>query len=175
MNVKIATLVAESEYDRLTLAEARSSGMKDASTGVRASDPVSSSDVAKRSLSTRPDRVYAAWVVAAAGLVACLLLAGCSLLPLPAPTPAVTCEEPPVVDAVRLECDDAVREALAVLGPAHPPIRSIEFVYGPCPCPENMVCDCALHAVGTVTFRFEGAAAPVTVAVAIGRAPLIVR
>jgi hypothetical protein len=59
---------------------------------------------------------------------------------------------------------------LALLDPAHPPIRRIDFAYGPCRGPDpNALYDCAIQLFGTVTIRFVGDVAPVKVAIEYGR------
>jgi hypothetical protein len=72
-----------------------------------------------------------------------------------------------VVGGVHLECDDAVRASLGLLGAERPPISNITFVYGPCSGPDpNAVYDCAVQMFGTVTITFlDDAAQPVVVSV----------
>ena len=91
-------------------------------------------------------------------LLACVLVAGCDLLPFPTPTAAVvptwSCPPPAPIGGPWLDCDESVQMALGLLNRDHPAVAEIVFVYGPCPCPAGAACDCAIHSIGTVTIRF---------------------
>lgn len=91
-------------------------------------------------------------------LLACLLVQGCAFWPFPTPpersVPPWTCPSIEGVGGDPLDCSDSVAAALALLEPDDSDIAAIRFEYGPCPCPEGALCDCAFHQFGTVTIDF---------------------
>jgi hypothetical protein len=78
-------------------------------------------------------------------------------MPPAAVLPEPICAPAPDVPGLRLECDDAVAAALEAIGEGHPPVTRISFDYGPCNDVRfNVVSDCAVHMLGTVTVEFLG-------------------
>ncbi len=98
-----------------------------------------------------------------------VLLAGCALFPMPAPPRQALPGEVWCPDEAgppgSLTCPEGVRAAVEALEPGDPIVVAASFVFGPCDCPINALCDCAIHQSGTVTLSFGDERRPVIVRV----------
>ena len=87
--------------------------------------------------------------------------------------PPTHCGPRVAVGGDQLECEPAIRAALAILPPDHPPIALVSFEHGCDDMPRQAVPDCATQMSGYVEVTFVDRSPPVRIAVSIGSLPSI--
>ena len=92
----------------------------------------------------------------------------------PSAEPQIVCGSPLPVEGLQLECDDAIRDALAILPSGHPPISAITFFHTCHDVGVVTVPDCAVQMSGTVSVEFVDGSAPVRIAVSLGSPPTVI-
>jgi hypothetical protein len=88
-------------------------------------------------------------------------------------TPPTHCGPRVAVGGDQLECEPAIRAALAILPRDHPPIALVSFEHGCEDTPRQAVPDCATQMSGYVEVTYVDGSPPVRIAVGIGSQPSI--